>query len=192
MIDMETESAGSAPVLSPATVMGTSGQVYRATDLLKVTTRQKNAARDCVAAVLPSVLITLQAVQESLVTSSDGTIQLDNSVVQQMIRSLDIEAVFNALVMDDADLKLLAILYLPEGEAYHADSVDARADDLMDLSYGEKFEAFKGFFSLNGAISPTTTHGFLQSVMTPTKTTNPDRPKSSRGHTSSSPTAATS
>lgn len=174
MIEMSHDIAGnevgdteSIPALPTLTIIGTSGTRYTATNLLtELTTRQKNAARDCIASVLPTLLLVLKAVQVQLAT--DGNVGIPPALVQELIRGIDLEAVFNAMLHEDLDLRLIAVLYLPESDrVFRKEDVDNRMDDLMDLSYGEKFGAFKAFFTMNSLFSPSTSDGFMQAMLTP-------------------------
>lgn len=159
-------------------LVGTSGRQYRGVNLLtELGTRQKNAARDCIAPVLPLVLAAMLKAQG--IIKENGIDGLDNErfIVSQLVALLaeaDIEAVFNAMVHDDLDLRLLAVICLPvDDRTFRSEDVEARVEDLMDIPYDKKFEVFRSFFSSSGRSFLNTSPGStsMPTMMT-TKTRN--------------------
>jgi hypothetical protein len=163
-----------------ATITGSSGKVYRASNLLtEMNTRQKNACRDAVRPVLPIIIMlaaemkrlavdaAAQLKDQEAADSLDALNSVSNAELVELFGKIDLSAVFNALLMEDLDLRLLACLYLPEDmRTFHPESVDERMKDLEDITYYEKFQAFRRFFSSNFSFSPGSSRGFIQSMMT--------------------------
>jgi len=156
--------------LRPAMIRGASGREYHATNLLtEMTTAQKNAARDAMAPIQPTLISAIHLLQSSL----DDTMEIDIELrdIVKHLKGVDFGELFNQLVFEDLDLRLLAILYLPEDQRwFRPEAVDDRMKDLEELTYYEKFQAFKSFFSSNWSFSPTISQGFIHAVTRPPKT----------------------
>ena len=152
----------------PATITGTSGTVYRATDLLtEWTTRQQNDAAACLEPVIPVIHGLLRSWQEGFRADDGADLEAIGKVeFAAVLQQIDLVDVFNDLVLNQLDIRLLAILFLPEGaRAYHAETVENRMEDFLDLTTAEKFEAFKRFFTSAFSSSPAAFLGASQKML---------------------------
>lgn len=174
------EAAGiEAPVASPQslheptlalihdfpTIVGTSGNIYRAVNLVtEMTSAHKRYLRECIEPIHPLLIHTSKLLLGQVTNGAD--IEFSREDLVSAALGMNLQQGFAALMEDELDYRLVAALYLPENDRkFRAEDVEARIADLDELEYEIVFEAFKRFFTANWSCSQYTFLGFIRWIL---------------------------